>query len=75
MKSSKHKIAAVVDSWNPEGAKKLAIKFSIPKVCDSYEQLLADEGVNIVHVGTINPTHRELCLKAIAAGKHVVNDF
>lgn len=71
LKSSKHVIAAVA-ARKLDDAKKLADKMKIPTFYDSYDTLFADKKVNIVYIGSINTTHRELCLKAIAAGKHVL---
>lgn len=38
----------------------------------SAEELLADETVQLVTVATPNHLHKELCIRAMAAGKHVV---
>ncbi|SDM90162.1 Gfo/Idh/MocA family protein [Bacillus sp. OK048] len=42
------------------------------KVFDSLDELLADEFVDIVLIATPNDVHKEIAIKAIAAGKHVV---
>ena len=55
-----------------ERAKEFAQKYDMSKYYGSYDELIADEKVNIIYVGTTNNTHREICLKAIAAGKHVL---
>jgi predicted dehydrogenase len=39
---------------------------------DSYEALLADDRVDVVHLATPNHLHHEQVAQAIAAGKHVV---
>lgn len=41
-------------------------------VYDSYDALLADEAVEAVIVATPNDSHKELSIKALRAGKHVV---
>jgi predicted dehydrogenase len=41
-------------------------------VIDSYEQLLADERVDVVHLTTPNHLHHMQVEQALAAGKHVV---
>ncbi|NLX70767.1 MAG: Gfo/Idh/MocA family oxidoreductase [Clostridiales bacterium] len=42
------------------------------KVYDSFEDLLADELVDIVLVATPNDSHKEIAIRAMEAGKHVV---
>jgi predicted dehydrogenase len=44
----------------------------IAPVYDSYEALLADERVNVVHLTTPNHLHYPQVKQALAAGKHVV---
>jgi len=60
-------VAGVVGS-SPEraGAKGIA------PVYDSYEELLADERVDVVHLTTPNHLHLPEAQEALAAGKHVV---
>lgn len=70
-KSNHHRIAAV-SARNLEDAKEFAEKFQIPAYYDSYEKLFADKDVNVVYIGSVNQTHRDLCLKAIDSGKHVL---
>ncbi|WP_418804339.1 Gfo/Idh/MocA family protein, partial [Phascolarctobacterium sp.] len=41
---------------------------------DSLEQLLDDPSVDIVTVATPNDVHREIALKALAAGKNVISE-
>lgn len=38
----------------------------------TYGDVLADDAVDVIHVTTIHPTHEELALAAVAAGKAVV---
>lgn len=38
----------------------------------SFDEMLADTGIGIVHVATPPSTHRELAGRALAAGKHVL---
>ncbi len=42
------------------------------KVYSSTEELLSDENIHIVLVATPNDVHKELCIAAMRAGKHVV---
>jgi predicted dehydrogenase len=72
LQSPLHVIRAVA-ARKLDDAKKFAEKFSIEMYHESYDKLFdVDNGVNIVYIGTINHLHKELCLKAIAAGKHVL---
>jgi predicted dehydrogenase len=45
---------------------------SSPTVYGSYQQVYDDPNVDIVYIGTPNAFHKQSCLDAIAAGKHVL---
>jgi predicted dehydrogenase len=49
----------------------LAGEFKIPKVHDSYEQLLADKEIDVVDLVVANYMHVPLAIQAAQAGKHV----
>jgi predicted dehydrogenase len=49
-----------------------AEQFGIPKICDSWQELLADKDINAVVIGTWPYMHRELTCAALDAGKHVM---
>jgi dihydrodiol dehydrogenase / D-xylose 1-dehydrogenase (NADP) len=70
-KKHQHQVVGV-SARDLDSAKEFAEKFQIPTYYDSYEKLFADKNVNVVYIGSVNQTHRELCLKAIEAGKHVL---
>jgi len=53
-------------------AKEWAAKHNISTAHESYDALFADPDVDIVYIGTINSTHKDLTLRAIEAGKHVL---
>ena len=59
-------------SSSEEKSKLAAQELAIDKYYSSYEELLADETVNLVHILTPNSTHVELTERALSAGKHVV---
>jgi predicted dehydrogenase len=60
-------VAGVVGS-SPERARAK----TLAPVVDSYEQLLADERVDVVHLTTPNHLHYSQVKQALEAGKHVV---
>src|SRR5215212_11241578 len=61
-------VAGVVGS-SPERAR---AKPGLPEPYESFDAMLADEGVDVVHITTPNHLHREQVAAALAAGKHVV---
>src|SRR5262252_8788185 len=61
-------VAGVVGS-TPERAR---TKPGLPEPYESYDALLADPGVDVVHITTPNHLHHAQVKAALAAGKHVV---
>ncbi|RTE11285.1 Gfo/Idh/MocA family protein [Paenibacillus whitsoniae] len=57
-----------------ERAKEARDQFGAPgaKVYASFQDLLAEEAVDVVHVCTPNDTHAEISIAALEAGKHVM---
>jgi predicted dehydrogenase len=53
-------------------AQAFANKHSIPRVVDSYEQLVADPGIDAIYNPLPNGLHGRWTLAALAAGKHVL---
>ena len=49
-----------------------AEEHGVEKACDSYEELALSPDVDIVYVGTPDHLHKEHCLMALEAGKHVL---
>jgi dihydrodiol dehydrogenase / D-xylose 1-dehydrogenase (NADP) len=70
--NSPYHVIEAVAARNFSDAKKFADDFKITKAYGSYDELYQDNDVNIVYIGSINTTHKENCLKAINAGKHVL---
>jgi predicted dehydrogenase len=66
-------VVAVAGS-NEASAKKKAGEMHIPKAYGSYEALLADPDVSVIHNCTPNALHYPVNAAAIAKGKHVVSD-
>lgn len=63
-------IAASTDA----SARRKADALGIPKAYGSYEALVADPDVHVVHNTTPNYLHAPVILAALAHGKHVVSD-
>ena len=55
-------------------ARAAADALGVPKAYGSYEALLADPDIHVVHNATPNYLHHPVSMAAIAAGKHVVSD-
>lgn len=57
---------------SPEKGRAAARTWGVPRAYDSYEQLLADPAVQVIHLTSPNRFHFEQCRRALQAGKHVV---
>lgn len=64
-------ILGVVGS-SPERATEQAASSGLPLPYNSFEDLLADDRVDVVHVCSPNHLHHEQALAALRAGKHVM---
>jgi NDP-hexose-3-ketoreductase len=53
-------------------AQSYAAQCKIPNVYQNYEDLLDDEALDLVYIALPNHLHRELIIKAAAAGKHIL---
>lgn len=67
-------LAAVASRSSSDRAQAFAEKFSTPgaapaRAYGTYEELLADERVDVVYIATPHPQHRAVALAALAAGK------
>lgn len=62
---------AAIASRTRETAGRMAEKFGIPEVL-TYEELLAREDIEVVYVPVPHVGHKELALRAMKAGKHVL---
>ena len=61
-----------VGSRTLTGADAFGERWHIPHRHGSYEELLADEEVQIVYISTPHPLHAEWAIKAAEAGKHIL---
>lgn len=57
-----------------DSAKKRARELGAARAYASYQELLADPAVHVVHNTTPNHLHKEISLAALRAGKHVISD-
>ena len=64
-------VCGVVGS-TPERARRKAAAANLPQVYDSLEDLLEDDGVDVVHIASPNYVHAQQASAVLAAGKHVV---
>ena len=55
-----------------ERARALADEFDVEKAESDYRTVLADRGVDVIHICTPNAAHFPVALAALAAGKHVL---
>jgi len=70
--ASRNGRVAAIASRDPGRAKKLADAYPGAKAPYSYEELLADPGVDAVYIPLVNNLHKEWTMRAVAAGKHVL---
>ena len=65
--------AMLASVWghNPDRARAYAEKFAVPHVAAEPDKLLAAD-IDAVYVATHPDSHAELCIAALAAGKHVL---
>jgi predicted dehydrogenase len=57
-----------------ESSRRVAEQFEIPRVYHTWQELLADEEINAVCIGTWPYMHRTLTLAALEQGKHVLTE-
>ncbi len=66
-------VVGVADS-SEASARRKADALGVPKAYASYEALVADPDIHVVHNTTPNALHYPVTMAAIKAGKHVVSD-
>ena len=72
-KAADVEIAAVANR-SMESGRAVADQFNIPQVYGSWQELLEDESINAVCIGTWPSMHRTLTLAALEKGKHVLTE-
>ncbi|RME77251.1 MAG: gfo/Idh/MocA family oxidoreductase [Chloroflexi bacterium] len=65
------KVVGILGS-SPEKSRLAAEKLGIPKAYRSYDEVLADDEVHVVHITTPNRFHFDQASRALKAGKHVL---
>src|SRR6202035_3509498 len=58
----------------PESAQAVAREFGIARICEHWEQLVADPDVDAVVIGTWPYLHCPITIAALRAGKHVLTE-
>ncbi len=61
-----------IASGRPQSARALADRIGLPEVFEDYKDLIEDDRVEVVNIATPNHLHREIAVRAMAAGKHVI---
>ena len=68
---AEHQVVAVA-ARSLDSAKTFASTHSIPHSYGSYEELMNDPNVDVIYVGTIHVSHKDVTLKVLEAGKPVL---
>ena len=63
---------AAVANRTVESGRRVADQFNIPRVYDNWQELLEDESIDAVCIGTWPYMHRTLTLAALEKNKHVL---
>ena len=66
-----HEIYGVANR-TPEKAEEFADKYGVKHVFKTYEEMLADENIDIIYVATPHSMHYENMKQAVNAGKHIL---
>jgi predicted dehydrogenase len=72
MQQGRHCAMDAIASRDIARARECAAPLNIPKAYGSYEDLLADDGIQAVYVALPNHLHVPWSIKALEAGKHVL---
>ena len=67
-----YELVGVYD-WDAEVCRKTAEEYNA-KAYNSLESFLKDEAIEAVVVATYHPSHADISIKALAAGKHVISE-
>jgi len=70
-RSRRCRVTCVAGS-TPERAQAFAARWGVPRAARSLDELLTDDAVDAVYIGTPHPLHEEMALAAISSRKHVL---
>lgn len=65
---------AAVCNRRPESTRKAAAEFDIPRACDHWEDVVNDQHVDAIVIGTWPYLHAPIAIAALGAGKHVMSE-
>src|SRR5262249_33325590 len=63
---------AAIAARDPARAEQFAKKHGVPRVHQSYAELLADDAIDVIYNPLPNGLHAEWSIRALEAGKHVL---
>ena len=63
-----------IASNEPDRAREIAEQFAIPRTYDSWQAVVDDPGIDVIHNCTPNDLHFAINRAALLAGKHVVSE-
>ena len=72
LNASRRGVAAAVGSRSTRSAEGFAKTYGISRAHGSYDDLVADGGIDVVYNSLPNSLHAEWTIRALAAGKHVL---
>ena len=72
MQKGEYSEIQAIASRDTDRARESARRLGIPRAFGSYEELLADDGIEAVYIPLPNHLHVEWSVKALEAGKHVL---
>jgi predicted dehydrogenase len=64
--------AAAICSRREESGRAFAASHNIPKVYTDLDAMASDPDIDVIYIGTPNNTHKELSLRCMEHGKHVM---
>ncbi|GCL70235.1 gfo/Idh/MocA family oxidoreductase [Paenibacillus naphthalenovorans] len=70
-KVSEAQIVAVTDAYQPMAVER-AKQYNIPKIYNTYQELLQDSSIDAVIIAVPNESHAPIAIDALQAGKHVL---
>ncbi|MDR1420313.1 MAG: Gfo/Idh/MocA family oxidoreductase [Treponema sp.] len=72
LRSAQGAKALAVSSRSMDTARAFAARYGVEKAFGDYDAMVSDPSVDVVYIGTPHPTHRDLAVKALRAGKAVL---